>query len=125
MANEMTKLAKKIKGDGSTNYMGPLIGTVEKEFPNFVIRLDNNITLKKENKNTIFAYHILDTYKRITTLDLTSASGTDSDGDSQSSIGYSKGVLNFIDTIKKGDVLIVIPSADNQKYFVMDWAVEL
>ena len=125
MAEDMTKLAEKIKGSGKTAYIGPLIGTVEKTFPDFIIRLDNNVTLKKEDRNTIFANSILAGYRRITSLETTGANGVDSDGDRQNTIGYHDGTLIFDDTIKVGDIVIVVPSADHQKYFVIDWAVEM
>ncbi|RKD26679.1 hypothetical protein BEP19_15845 [Ammoniphilus oxalaticus] len=144
----LTEMALMFEELDKEPYAGPQIGIVESPPPEIVVIAGPRILWKDQ---LIIAAHVLDGYKR--DLELTSVTidnqNTD-EGDitlrdpplptnpatttsysimdldiAQSSASKISGRMEYVDTLKKGDEVILIPSQDNQTYFLVDKAVRL
>jgi len=121
------RLAKMFKDRENRTYLGPQIGIVISPPPEVQIGLGDRIMLAKEQ--LVFAAHLLTDYHRdMEILPTSNLSGnTSMSGDhthSYASLGMV-GTIKLADTIEAGDEVILIPSADEQLYFVVDKAVRL
>lgn len=123
MSKSITELAKMFKERENIIPLGVMIGVVESPFPDIKIRIDNKILLDK--KMLIFGKSILKGYEREIEIPSTSVTGADSKGDGHISMGIPKGKIIYKDSVKVGDSVIVVPTVDNQTYFVIDWGVRV
>ena len=89
--------------------------------PNLIIKFGD---LEIDKDFILIADYLLDSYKRQITIPSTSASGTAGDH-SISSISIPNGEIDFKDTLKKGDLLAVMPTQDKQKYIIIAKVVSL
>ncbi|MBB6217501.1 hypothetical protein HNQ80_003622 [Anaerosolibacter carboniphilus] len=141
----ISELAMLFKERENVIYMGPQTGTVISPLPNIKVSLGEKIILDKEE--LIISAHVLAGYQRemeITNIKSTGFSSDSGDIDfhltgspppknytitglsiPQSSTMKSEGTLKYTDTLKVGDQVILIPSSDNQKYYLIDKAVKL
>ena len=107
MANSITELAKYIKNkDKETSYR-VMLGIVEDKIPNIKIRVDDNVLLEK--KHLIIAEHLIRKEKPVTIK-----------GEKVEDV-----TLEYHDEIEKGDLLILVPFSNEQKFIVFDRAVRL
>lgn len=120
-----TRLAKMFKDRENRTYLGPQIGVVISPPPEVQIGLGEKIMLTKEQ--LVFAALLLAGYQRETEISQTSnLSGSTAPADGHAHTYQSLGMVGTIkltDTLKAGDEVILIPSADEQLYFVVDKAV--
>ncbi|MTI57491.1 MAG: DUF2577 domain-containing protein [Geosporobacter ferrireducens] len=145
MMDAISELAMLFKERENILYMGPQLGTVISPPPNIKVGLGDKIILDKED--LILAAHVLDGYQReieatgITNTGVSSSSGNMSfhltgnpPPQNYTITGFSlpagttsksEGTLKYTDTLKEGDKVILIPSNDNQKYYLVDKAVRL
>ncbi|SNT18627.1 Protein of unknown function [Anaerovirgula multivorans] len=141
----ISELAMLFKERENAIYMGPQVGKVISPPPNIKVGLGDKIILDKED--LIISAHVLDGYQReieVTGIRNTglNASGGNMDfhltgsppsknytitGFSipQSILNKSDGTLKYMDTLNAGDEVILIPSNDHQKYYLVDKAVRL
>lgn len=142
----IAKLASLLKDRDNQPYLGPQVGVVVEPPPNLRISLGDKIILDKDN--LIIAAHVLADYQReleITGgIDITGVTGkttliqppppeepavvSETWGMQSTSLeGQEKitGKMKYTDTLKPGDEVILIPSTDEQRYFVVDKAVRL
>ncbi|QEK13731.1 DUF2577 domain-containing protein (plasmid) [Crassaminicella thermophila] len=135
----ISELAKMLKERDNQPYLGPQIGEVITPPPNIQIALGDKIILTKEH--LVIAAHVLTDYQReinITgdiqtteeggsvTLQVNPAPTTYTvvDGSVNGNVVIT-GTIKYTDTLKKGDKVILIPSTDEQTYFLIDKAVML
>ena len=107
----VSELAKMLKEREPIRYRGPIVGTVLSPPPEIKIQIDKNIILDKSH--LVIGASILKDYQREYT--------TSSDRSSWSDMRYAR----LVDTLKEGDKVILMPSQDEQTYFLIDWAVRL
>lgn len=107
----VSELAKMFKDRDPIKYMGPVVGTVLSPPPEIKIQADKDIILDKSH--LVIGASILKDYQREYT--------TSSDRSSWSDMRY----VRLVDTLKEGDEVILIPSQDEQTYFLVDKAVIL
>lgn len=123
----ITEMAKLLKERDNVLYQGPVTGIVIKPLPEIKIALGDRIILEK--KHLIFAAHVLNGYKRRFMVEETDSTGTTSTNNAHShgvdTIGILNGEIEWLDTIKKDDEVILIPSRDGQRFYVIDKAVRL
>jgi len=142
----IAKLASLLKDRDNQPYLGPQIGVVVAPPPDIRVSLGDKIILDKDN--LIIAAHVLADYQReleITgEIDITGAAGkttliqppppeepvvvSETWGMQSTSLeGQEKitGAMKYTDTLKAGDEVILIPSTDEQRYFVIDKVVRL
>ena len=104
------------------------IAEVLQPLPNLVIRYGD---LQIDEGNIIIADHLLPGYTRSISLSTVSASGETALGGSPShthvidTVGVANTTATTLDTLKKGDYVVVSQSADKQKYIVLCKAVSL
>jgi hypothetical protein len=127
----ISELAKMFKERESRPYVGPRVGKVTSPPPEIKITLEDGIILDKTH--LVIAAHVLQDYEREAKIPLTNAEGTTDSknvGDHGShnhnieTVGLD-GKIQFIDTLKPGDKVILIPSTNEQVYFLIDKAVTL
>lgn len=127
----ISELAKMLKERESRPYMGPRVGNVTSPPPDIKVVLEDGIILDKTH--LVIAAHILSDYEREIKIPLANAEGmTDSKnvGDhgghnhNIETVGLD-GKIQFIDTLKPGDKVILIPTTNEQVYFLIDKAVIL
>ncbi|WDV47147.1 DUF2577 family protein [Clostridiaceae bacterium M8S5] len=150
--NGINILAKLFRERDNIEYMGPLIGEVTNAPPEIKITIGDKIVLTKEN--LFFSSHILDDYERefeiedsddnTIKLEQKDAGTTDEGVVPESDTTYStyshkhdikkinvatsftsNGVIKFTNTIADGDKVILIPTANEMVYYVVDKAVSL
>lgn len=80
--------------------------------------------LQITKKNLLVADYLLPNYKRKIKIPSTNATGTAGEH-SISSIGIPDGEISYTDTLKAGDLVAVMPTADGQKYIILCKVVEL
>ncbi|QSB10439.1 DUF2577 domain-containing protein [Lysinibacillus fusiformis] len=136
MDEQMVEFAKMFKERDNQPYEGYIVGEVVEDFPEIAIKLDAQRILYKEH--LVFAAHILKDYERefeiegeiqftdencgeTNVVSLHSHSIQSLNVDSQTL--KAKGKIKWTDTIKKTDLVILVPNADHQKYIVIDKAV--
>ena len=104
--DSITELAKMLKARENPNMPSITTGQVISPPPDVRIKLNDHIVLSA--KNLVFAANMLSGYSR------------------QSTFGAGSGTLTYMDhSIKSGDEVILMPSTDQQTYFVLDKAVKL
>lgn len=82
--------------------------------PTLIIKLGD---LQLDSDNLLIADYLLDGYQRIESLSSTPATGTTDIG-SVTSIGYDNGTVTYKTNLSAGDVVAVLPTADQQTYIV-------
>lgn len=110
--NGYVEMAKLLKERNNNTFDGFVIGTVISSFPDIKIQIDTNIHL--DASHLIFASHLLEGYKRDFKIDGTS------NGESYT----AEGNIEFSDSIKVNDLIILVPSSNNQSYVVLDKGVK-
>ena len=142
----MSSLAKLFKERDNIAYLGPQIGEVIVPPDDVKIALGDKIVLEKEN--LIFSSYILNSYSRqfeIKSDENNIAFEQDNPGEAfkkevsgaippmhmhkiskmNISTNYeSTGTITFTDKLKKGDLVLLIPTTDEQKYYVIDKVVK-
>lgn len=95
------------------------------------IQLNEVIILEKEN--LVFAAHLVDGYERHIQLSDTDAGTTTTESDGgEGASAHTHGIaelnvdttMKWLDTVKAGDEVILIPVEDGQLYYVIDKAVK-
>ena len=141
----IAKLASLLKDRDNQPYLGPQVGVVVEPPPNLRVSLGDKIIL--ESADLIVAAHVLDGYQREELIkgeiEITGATGQatyvqppppDSPEISESWGFIGKTLegqetitckMTYTDTLKAGDEVILIPSTDEQRYFLVDKAVRL
>lgn len=112
----MVELAKLFHERNNKSYMGPVIGKVISALPSMKVSIGDKIILY--NDDLIIAAHVLPDYEREITVDEATTTAT-------SPITKIDGKLIYKDTLKAGDEVILIPTTDIQKYYLIDKAVRL
>lgn len=112
----MTELAQIFKDRDNAPYMGPVTGIVIIPPPNIKVSIGDKIILY--NEDLIIAAHVLSDYEREITVDEATTTAT-------SPITKIEAKLKFNDTLKADDEVILIPTTDIQKYYLIDKAVRL
>jgi hypothetical protein len=102
----MTELAKLLKERDNPHTQSITIGTVLAPPPEIKIKLNDSIVLTKSQ--LVFSSHMLSNYNRTAKIN-----------------GGEPSTIEFIDTIKSGDQVIIVPTVDGQTYYVVDKAVNL
>ncbi len=130
--NGITELANMFKERENVPYMGPQTGTVISPPPEIKVRLGDNIILDKSH--LIIAAHVLADYQRTVAIhDASGFTGETVDAlvggayqhnHAYDSLGFT-GQLQYKNTLKIGDEVILVPSTDIQTYFLVDKAVRL
>lgn len=107
-----TEMAKLFKERENPKPFSVEVGKVISELPNIQISLgsEGKIVLTKEN--LLFTSQVLDGYKREVNIQYENG-------------GAAKGNITFIDTLKNGDEVILIPTSNKQSYYLMDKVVRL
>jgi hypothetical protein len=124
--DNMVTLAKLFKDRNNPTPMGVIVGKVESVEPNWKIRIGDHILL--ENRHLIFSEHVLKGYKReykgIVKINKSDA-GTTSDGSTVllNLDSEFEGEIEWVDTLKKGDDVILVPATNENSYYVIDKAV--
>lgn len=108
MDKEIVELAKLFKVRDNKSYDGFLIGKVIAPPPSTAISIDENIIL--DNDNLIFSAQLLSGYER--SFEVYDAT-----------INSFSGKIKTTDTLKSGDLVILVPSTNGQLYIVIDKAV--
>jgi hypothetical protein len=101
----LTQLAKILKERENPSIPSVTIGTVITPPPEVEIRLNERIILKKDR--LIFLAHMLNNYIR------------------EADINGDMITVKWTDTVKPGDEVSLLPTADEQLYIVLDKAVRL
>jgi Protein of unknown function (DUF2577) len=110
--NGYVEMAKLLKERNNKSFDGFVIGKVISSFPDIKIQIDNNIHL--DASHLIFSSHLLEEYKREFKINGTS------NGESY----IAEGNIEFTDSIKVNDLIILVPSSNNQSYVVLDKGVK-
>lgn len=141
----ISELAKMLKERETRPYMGPRVGEVVSPPPEIKVALEEGIILDK--KHLVIAAHILNGYQREELIEgdiiITGAEGqatyvqppppdNPEISESWGFIGKTvegcekiSGKITYTDTLKLGDKVILVPSTDEQTYFLVDKAVIL
>lgn len=150
----ISELAKMFKERESIKYMGPIVGTVLSPPPEIKIQIDKNIILDKgnlvvgasilkeykrkiiiEGEKIKFNQSNPPTY--IGTTDSVNDGGMGASSHTHKIVDININIpvrieatkessyIETTDTINEGDKVILIPSQDEQIYFLIDWAVRL
>lgn len=123
----IVELAMLFKERDNVAYMGPQVGKVVSPPPDIKVSLGKEILLNKEH--LLMAAHVLAGYERAIEIPLTN----DIEGETelkfvgqpmehshdQKSIGV-KGKMKYTNTLQIGDEVILIPTTDCQRYFLID-----
>lgn len=124
----VVKLAQMLKERENVPYKGPQIGTVASVEP-IKVALGNAIIL--DSSHLVIAAHVLSNYQRAIEIPSTSelsgsttVAGEDSHSHSYDSLGLT-GTITLTDGLAIGDQVILIPSTDEQKYFLIDKVVNI
>lgn len=121
------KLAEELKKRQNPNMLGPIIGTVISSPPELMISiLEGQVFITK----CYVLDNLLSGYTRTISIPMQAAAGTtnsvDDGGDNASSHSHniqslqlSEVTFNYNDTLKPGDQVFLIPTNDNQVYFLV------
>lgn len=122
----ISQLASLLKERDNPNNMGIQVGTVLEAFPNIRVALGEKIILDKTN--LFFSAQVLNEYKTIlevegannviTTNNQTIIKEEDSQGNNCIQVK-----VKWTNELAKGDEVILIPTADNQKFYLIDKVV--
>ena len=127
----ISDLAKMFKERENILYPGPQIGKIINPPPEIRVRIGDRIVLTSEH--LIISAHVLDNYERNFEMQnplvngLTNAAAVGDHGTHTHNIATINlsGSLRYVDTLKNGDEVILIPASDGQRYFLIDKAVRL
>lgn len=123
--NPYSKMIEIMKNQG-TKSNNPLIAIVIESPPNLVIKIND---LQIDKVNILIADYLLSGYKRNIRIPEVSATGetneTNTHKHSINKIGINNMETTFLDTLKKGDKLAVLPTDDKQTYIVLCRVVSL
>lgn len=142
MMDGISELAKLFRERENKPYLGPHIGRVISPPPDIQIALGDRIILTKEN--LLIASHILKDYEREFSVEGQLQFSQGNPGEtSNSSVGdhgthshmvtnlnidtsyQSAGKIKWTDSLKSEDEVILIPTTNEQQYFVIDKVVKL
>lgn len=120
----LTELAWMFKKNEPKKVPSMTTGIVEALPPNPVIRLDKVITLDKTQ--LIFASNLIAGYERKIKFTDTNCGTTTTNSNHSHGIETLEvdTLMQWTDTLKVGDEVIVVPVMDNQMYYVLDKAVK-
>ncbi|WP_432662445.1 DUF2577 domain-containing protein [Wukongibacter baidiensis] len=140
--NGISELAKLFKERENKSYLGPQIGKIISPLPDIQVALGDKIILTKEH--LMIASHILKDYEREFAIEgkvqlsqeNAGETNTASVGDHGShkhtvaqlniDTGYkSTGKIKWTDSLKIDDEVILIPTVNEQQYYVIDKVVRL
>lgn len=126
--DNLTELAKMLKDREQNTPPSVATGVVLKPPPEPRIRLNDVVVLEKEN--LVFAAHLLKNYERKVRFEDKKASGKTSSAGDPSHTHDVKEIkidtkMKWTDTLKEDDEVILIPSMDEQMYYVIDKGVRL
>jgi hypothetical protein len=116
MMNGINELAKMFKDRNNKPYLGPITGTIISAPPEIKISCFDGAVILTKSK-VIIAASVLEGYERKISISGASAA--------PSPVSTMDGTLTFTDTLKPGDEVILVPTTDEQTYFLMDKAVRL
>jgi hypothetical protein len=128
----INELAKMFTERNNKETLGIQIGKVVSPHPELKVSLGDSIILDK--RHLVIAAHVLDNYERAYELEYTEDVTGDTNGATVGTFGSHfhtlknlmvKGKLKWTDTLKKDDEVILIPTADNQRFVLIDRAVKL
>lgn len=112
----VVELAQLFKERDNKTPIGTVVGTVVSPPPTIQVSVGDKIIL--DSGDLIIAARVLEGYERMVSIDDVSTT-------SSSAITKIEGTMTYKDTLKTGDEVILIPSADGQTYFLTDRAVRL
>ncbi|WP_129599804.1 DUF2577 domain-containing protein [Anaerophilus nitritogenes] len=134
----ISELASLFKERDNRAYLGPQIGKIISPPPNIQVSLGDKIILTKEH--LIIGAHVLNDYERqfeikgeektsgesgsITLKSSVPTTYEVVNGNVEGNVSM-KGTFKYIDTLKKGDQVMLIPTTDEQTYFLIDKGVRL
>ncbi len=128
--SNLEKLADMFKERNNQVYLGPQVGTVISPPPNIRVKLGDEIILEKSR--LVIAAHVLAGYKRSFQGQSSGSIITKTPPSPEVYSDYTvlesldnTGDITYTDTLKAGDKVILIPSSDDQQYFIIDKAVRL
>lgn len=131
--NGIVDIAKMLKERDNPQALGVSIGTVVSPMPNIQIRLSDKILLEKEN--LAISAHVLPGYERTAVVAMLAdepVGNIDAYVSAPPSTRYTVTKMNlqnvpatieYTDSLKKGDKVILIPTADGQTFYVIDKVV--
>lgn len=125
----ITELAKMLRERDNMPYSGAMVGIVMSPPPTIKVALGDKIILDREQ--LVISAHVLQNYSR--QAEVTSTSGDLSfhlknnppSNDYTLTNLSTQTTINYTDTLKTGDEVILIPSRDEQTFFLIDKAVRL
>lgn len=119
-------MAKMFKERENAPYLGPQIGTVVSASP---LKVSLGDTIVLDTNHLLVAAHVLSNYEREMEIPITAnLSGNTTTNNSHNHYYQSFGIagpVKFTDTLEVGDEVILVPSTDEQTYFVIDKVVRL
>ncbi|WP_053955095.1 DUF2577 domain-containing protein [Inediibacterium massiliense] len=134
----ISELASLFKERDNRPYLGPQVGTIISPPPNIQVYLGDKIILTKEH--LIIGAHVLEDYERQFEIKGDESTSGESgsitlksnvpttyevvNGNVEGNVSM-KGTFKYTDTLKKGDQVILIPTTDEQTYFLLDKGVSL
>lgn len=129
----ISEFAKLLKDRDNRPYLGPQVGVVASPPPGLKVRLGSKVVLDKSR--LIVAAHVLEGYTR--DVEITGLGGEvtlvkppppeiPTESETWGITGTEiTGSSKYTDGLKVGDEVILIPSTDEQTYFLIDKAVRL
>lgn len=121
------ELAKLLKERENPSTSGIQVGKVVVGFPDIKISAGDKIILDRDD--LVFSAHILKNYRRdfeIENIDgETDSINVGDHGTHKHKINTLKATIKFTDELKIGDEVILIPTTDEQTYYVLDKVVRL
>lgn len=132
----ITELAGMLKARENKPYLGPQTGIVKAPPPNILVEM-GAIVLDKDD--LVIAAHVLSGYQRKLTITGTVTGNLSApnlvvgplcdsnlkicNGQATLSNATTNEVMTYTDDLKEGDMVILVPSTDEQRYYLMDKAV--
>ena len=113
----ITALAKLLKERDNKEYIGVITGTIEQGFPDVKIRVDATVVL--DNSHLIWARSLLTDRKRKCYIS-NPANGVPDHG-----LNGAEGEFYWTEELKVGDNVILLPTQNEQIYYVIDRVVVL
>lgn len=113
----ITALAKLLKERDNREYIGVITGTVVQGFPDVKIRVDATVML--DNSHLIWARSLLTDQKRKCYI------SNPANGAKEHGLNGAEGEFYWTEEIKVGDNVILLPTQNEQIYYVIDRVVVL
>ena len=113
----ITTLAKLLKERDNKDHIGVITGTIVQGFPDIKIRVDATVVL--DNSHLIWARSLLTDRKRKCYI------SNPSNGVQEHGLNGAEGEFYWTEELKVGDNVILLPTQNEQIYYVMDRAVVL